>query len=88
MVIKMTALTIRKSGGANIVSIPKAILKALELHEGSVLDLSIEGHKIILTPISEELTLESVLKESPQKRLAITEEDKEWLNNKTKGKEF
>lgn len=84
----MTALTIRKSGGANIVSIPKAILKALELHEGSILDLSIEDHKIILTPVSQELTLESVLKNSPQKRLAILEEDKGWLNSKSKGKEF
>lgn len=88
MVNEMTALTIRKSGGANIVSIPKAVLKALELHEGSILDLSIEEHKIVLTPISQELTLESVLKDSPQKRLAILDEDQEWINSKSKGKEF
>jgi AbrB family looped-hinge helix DNA binding protein len=84
----MTALTLRKSGGANILSIPKAVLKALELHEGSQLELSIEGDKIVLTPILEELTLDDLLKGSPQKRLALTEEDKEWLNDNPKGKEI
>ena len=37
----MTTVTVRQSGGAEIVSIPKAIGKALGLHVGSELNLSI-----------------------------------------------
>lgn len=84
----MTHLAIRQSGGANIISIPKAILKALGLHTGSTLDLSIEDHKIILTPVTEKPTLEDLLAGSPQKKLQLTEEDREWLNTSSRGKEI
>ncbi len=83
----MTLLTIRQSGGANIVSIPKSILKMLGLHPGSPLDLSVEDHRIVLTPISQETSLESLLQGSPKERLALTEEDREWVNEKAAGKE-
>jgi antitoxin component of MazEF toxin-antitoxin module len=47
----MTQVTIRQSGGASIISIPKVILRTLVLDAGASLDLSIEDNKIILTPI-------------------------------------
>ena len=84
----MTQLSIRQSGGANIVSIPKAILKSLDLHPGSALDLSIVDHKIVLTPIVEQPTLEMLLEGSPKAKLVKTEEDLEWLNCKPVGKEI
>jgi antitoxin ChpS len=84
----MTQLSIRQSGGANIVSIPKAILKSLNLHPGSSLELSIVDHKIVLTPIMEQPTLEMLLEGSPKAKLAKTEEDQEWLNSKAVGKEI
>ncbi|KMJ46066.1 MULTISPECIES: AbrB/MazE/SpoVT family DNA-binding domain-containing protein [Xenorhabdus] len=84
----MTAVVIRQSGGANIVSIPKAIVKTLNLHTGSKLDLSIQDNKIVLTPIKEELTLESLLAGSPKECFTVTDEDKEWLNAKPVGKEI
>ena len=83
----MTALAIRQSGGANIISIPKAILKTLGLHVGSTLDLSIINSKIVLTPVIEPLTLEGVLVGSPKERLQLTEEDSEWLNSPSVGRE-
>jgi antitoxin component of MazEF toxin-antitoxin module len=82
-----THLAIRQSGGANILSIPKAILKALNLHTGSTLNLSIKNHKIILTPIEDQLTLKALLAESPKKNLAATKEDHEWVQAKPVGKE-
>ncbi len=85
---EMTAVTIRQSGGANIVSIPKAIVKTLSLHTGSKLELSIQDNNIVLSPIEEELTLESLLTGSPKACFAITEEDKEWMNDKPVGKEI
>ena len=83
----MTRLSIRQSGGANIVSIPKAILKSLDLHPGSSLELSIKDHQIVLTPVQDEVTLATLLAGSPQKNLAKIPEDSEWLNSQTAGKE-
>jgi AbrB family looped-hinge helix DNA binding protein len=80
-------IIIRQSGGANIVSIPKAILKTLDLHPGSSLELSIVDHKIVLTPSNQDPTLEFLLEGSPKNRLALTEEDTLWLQEKSKGKE-
>lgn len=86
--ITMTLLTIRQSGGANIVSIPKSILKMLGLHTGSSLDLSVEDHKIVLTPISEQSpSLEMLLQGSPKEHLALTKADEEWINEQPAGKE-
>ena len=87
-IIIMTAIAIRQSGGANIISLPKAILKILGLHTGSELDLSIVDSKIVLTPVKETFTLEMLLKNTPKESLHFTEEDKEWLNAKSTGKEI
>jgi len=84
----MTSVAIRQSGGANIVSIPKAIVRTLGLHTGSKLDLSIKGKQIVLTPVEESLTLESLLAGSPKKCFKITEDDQEWLNIPSVGKEI
>lgn len=83
----MTSVAIRQSGGANIISIPKAIVKTLHLHIGSKLDLSIQDNKILLTPVEEELTLESVLESCPAELFEMTEEDAEWMDAKPVGKE-
>ena len=84
----MTRVAIRQSGGANIISIPKVILRTLALETGASLDLSIEDNKIILTPIKESLTLEAILQGSPKSALSLTEEDKLWLNSQSVGKEI
>jgi len=83
----MTQIAIRQSGGANIVSIPKTILSVLGLHVGSSLDLSIEDNRIVLTPASADPTLEELLAGSPKENLALTEEDKEWIQAVPTGKE-
>ena len=83
----MATLSIRQSGGANIVSIPKSILQTLGLEVGSKLDLSIEEGRIVLKPVGEELSLEAVLQGSPKERLQITEDDRVWLDERPVGKE-
>ena len=84
----MTSIAVRQSGGANIVSIPKAIVQTLGLHVGSKLDLSIKDNRIILTPINDELSLAELLKGSPKKCFQVTEEDREWIDAEPVGKEF
>ncbi len=84
----MTAVAVRQSGGANIISIPKAIVKSLGLEVGSKLDLSIIDDRIVLTPIRDELTLNQVLEASPKEYLAVRDEDKEWLDSPSQGREL
>lgn len=83
-----TRLTVRKSGGSVIVCLPKAVLETLHLHVGSVVNLSLQNNQIVLTPVREELTLEALLKGSPKKKLALSDEDKQWVREKSKGKEL
>lgn len=83
----MTHLAIRQSGGANIVSLPKVVLKTLGLHVGSKLDLSIVDSKIVLAPVAENDTLESLLMGSPRDKLQLKDEDREWLDEKPIGGE-
>jgi len=77
----MTQISIRQSGDANILSIPKATLSLLDLHVGSCLDLRVEDNCIVLTPPSHEPTLEALLAGSPKKNLGLTDDDKEWLQD-------
>ena len=84
----MTQLTIRQSGGANIVSIPKAILKTLGLHVGSALELAIVDQKIVLIPVVEQPSLQSLLDGSPKNKLKLTAEDREWMEAGAVGKEI
>jgi len=84
----MSQIAIRKSGGANIVSLPKAVLKSLGLETGSTLELSINNNQIILTPtVNTDLSLKSLLDNSPSELLAATAEDIAWSNCKPAGKE-
>lgn len=83
----MGSVALRQSGGAIIVSIPKAITKALGLNIGSKLDLSIQDEKIVLTPEAEDMTLETLLSASPKECFALTEEDREWESTSPVGKE-
>jgi antitoxin component of MazEF toxin-antitoxin module len=64
----------------NVMSIPKAILKALNLH------VSVDC-KIVLTPVLEKITLEDLLAGSPQEKLQSTHEDREWIDEAAVGRE-
>lgn len=79
----MTQISIRQSGGANIVSLPRAIVNTLGLHVGSKLDLSIHDNQIILTPIEEDTSLECLLSGSPKSCFKVTQEDQEWIDDQS-----
>lgn len=84
----MTQIAIRQSGGASIVSLPKAILKTLSLKVGSTLELSIEDNRIVLTPAGNAPTLAELLAGSPKENLALTDEDRQWMADKSVGREM
>lgn len=83
----MSLVSVRQSGGANIVSIPKAIVQTLGLEVGSKLDLSIKDNSIVLTPVGDTLSLEELLAGSPKKCFKVTVEDREWIDAEPIGKE-
>jgi antitoxin component of MazEF toxin-antitoxin module len=83
----MTQVAIRQSGGATIISLPKVILNTLHLQVGSSLELTLENNKIVLSPITQEPSLEALLAGSPQSALALAEEDRQWLNMPAVGRE-
>ncbi|TNF69565.1 MAG: AbrB/MazE/SpoVT family DNA-binding domain-containing protein [Gammaproteobacteria bacterium] len=84
----MSSLSLRRSGGANIVSIPKKILEMLDLHVGDKLDIHVEGNKIILVPAKEELTLEQLIANSPKSSFKVLEEDEDWISDHIEGTEI
>ena len=84
----MTAVTVRQSGGAEIISIPKAIGHILGLHVGSKLELTVVDNKIVLTPADEELSLEELLADSPKECFRVSDEDRQWIDARAVGKEI
>lgn len=44
------AATLRQSGGSIILSIPKSIAQTLAVEAGSVVELAVEGRKLLVTP--------------------------------------
>lgn len=74
-----TRLTVRKSGGSTIISLPKTVLETLHLHVGSVMYLSLDHEKIVLTPANDSTTLEGLLAHCTKENFSITEEDREWV---------
>lgn len=84
----MASISIRQSGGSNIVSIPKAIVKTLGLTVGSQLELTLEDNRIVLTPIDEMPSLDQLLAGSSREDFAVTDEDRAWVDAKPVGKEI
>jgi len=84
----MTAVTVRQSGGAEIISIPKAIGRILGLHVGSKLELTVVDNKIVLTPADEVISLEELLADSPKECFRVSDEDRQWIDAREVGKEI
>ena len=84
----MTTIAIRRSGGANIVSLPKTVLEMMHLGVGSTLSLSVEEGKIVLTPKINEMTLEELLEGCTRETFAMTDEEQEWHDMKPVGREI
>ena len=78
---------IRKWGNSAGTIIPAAVLQEAGLEIGDALDARVVEGKVILSPLERELTLEELLAGSPKENLAITDEDREWLDAPAVGRE-
>jgi antitoxin ChpS len=77
--------TLRRSGGSIILSIPKTIVESLALEAGSVVELSMQGRSLAVTPARR--TLAERLAVSP-KSPAKWQRDEEWLADAPAGREL
>ena len=71
---------IRKWGNSAGTIIPATILQEAGLEIGDALNARVVEGKVILSPVEGELTLEELLAGSPKENLAVTDEDREWLD--------
>tara|TARA_R110002072_G_scaffold171574_1_gene325250 strand:+ start:216 stop:467 length:252 start_codon:yes stop_codon:yes gene_type:complete len=78
---------IRKWGNSAGTIIPANILQEAGLEIGDTLDARVVEGKVILSPVEGELTLEELLAGSPKENLAVTDEDLEWLDVPSLGRE-
>lgn len=76
--------TLRRSGGSVILSIPKAIVDSLAVDAGSVVELTVNGRSLSVTPAKR--TLADRLAASP-KSPAQWQRDDDWLEDAPKGRE-
>ena len=79
---------IRKWGNSAGTIIPAAILQEAGLEIGDTLDAQVVEGKVVLSPVENELTLEELLAGSPKENLTITDEDREWIDSPSVGKEL
>jgi antitoxin ChpS len=76
--------TLRRSGGSVILSIPKAIVESLALDAGSVVELSLNGRSMSVTPARR--TLADRLAVSPSSPATWPRDDR-WLEDAPQGRE-
>jgi len=79
------AATLRQSGGSIILSIPKTIARTMAVEAGSVVELSVEGRKLSVTPARRSLA--DRLAASPKTPAAWQRED-ESLGDVAVGREL
>lgn len=86
--VAMPTITIRKSGNANIVSLPKALLEQLGVGTGDRFDVALQDGVIVLTPSKKNRPTLEELFAGVTPEMFQTEEDIEWLEMPSVGKEL
>ena len=77
-------------GNSLATRIPKAVVESIDLHLDQQVDIEAVNGKIIITPIekTKEYKLEELLNQCESGAMKLTEEDQEWINDKSVGKEL
>jgi len=79
---------LRKVGGSVMLAVPPAVLDMLHLHAGATVGLVVDGGRLIVEPqLRPRYTLDELLAQCDP-AAELTQEDREWLDAKTKGGEL
>ncbi len=84
----MATVTLRTLGGSVVLAVPRQILSMLHLGAGSQMDVSVENGKLVVEPKAKlRYTLAELLTKCNRKNMALTAEDRKWLDAGPAGKE-
>lgn len=84
-----TITHLRKVGGSIMLAVPPAILELLHLEAGATLDLAIDDGRLVIVPIAKpRYSLEELIAQCDSSSREMSEEDREWLDAKPRGKEL
>ncbi len=84
----MTTVTLRNLGGAVVLAIPRKILKLINLDAGAQVEMSVQEGKLVVEPKKQpHYTLVELLATCTEDNMALTDEDRAWLDANPVGKE-
>jgi antitoxin component of MazEF toxin-antitoxin module len=84
----MTTVTLRNLGGSVVIAIPRKILKLINLDAGARVEMSVQEGKLVVEPKRQpRYTLAELLATCTEDTMALTDEDRAWLDASPVGKE-
>ena len=84
----MHTTKLRKVGGSIMMAVPRPILDLLRLEAGATVGLSVEEGRLVVQPASKpRYTLDELLAQCAPD-VAISQEDREWLDVPPSGREL
>jgi antitoxin ChpS len=84
----MHTTNLRKVGGSIMLAVPRAILDLLDLEVGATVGLVVEGERLVVQPQrNPKYSIDELLAQCDSKA-KITEEDREWMELKPRGREL
>ncbi len=86
----MPVTTLRASGGAVVMSVPKKLLEIVDLRVGSKVEIGVKGDGLVVNPARQSkprYTLEEVLSQCGRNAFRKSRADAGWLADRPAGKE-
>jgi antitoxin ChpS len=86
----MPVTTLRASGGAVIMSVPKRLLEIVNLRVGSKVEIGVKGDALVVNPARQSkprYTLEEVLSRCGRNAFRKSRANSDWLADRPVGKE-
>jgi len=86
----MPVTTLRASGGAVVMSVPKKLLEIVNLQVGSKVEIGVKVNALVVNPARQSkprYTLEEVLSQCGRNAFRKTSVDSDWLADRPVGKE-
>lgn len=86
----MPVTTLRASGGAVVMSVPKRLLELVKLQVGSKVEIGVKGDALVVNPARQSMpryTLEQVLSRCGRNAFRKSRADSNWLADRPAGKE-
>ncbi len=83
----MSIATLQRWGNSNALRIPAATMKAWGMKEGESVELHVQGTQLVAQPARKRYTLDELLAQCSPANMALTDEDRAWINDAPVGKE-